>query len=179
MNNLAHIKLLALDFDGVMTDNSVYIFEDGTEAVQCSRADGEGIKLLKAAGIEVIVITAESRSVLAEKRCAKLGVQCLVSQNKLASLKEFIGYRIAFGQVAYIGNDLSDLECLQAVGYPAIPRNLEPSLAKTLGPLFCPYDDHTYCAHDAPIAYMIQRQGGRGAVREVCDMILEAKLVAP
>ena len=177
MNNLAHITLLALDFDGVMTDNSVYIFEDGTEAVQCSRADGEGIKLLKAAGIEVIVITAETRSVFAEKRCAKLGIQCLVSQNKLASLKEFIGYRIAFGQVVYIGNDLSDLECLRAVGHPAIPWDVEPSLTKALGPLFCPKDRHTLCSHGARVAYMIQRQGGRGAVREVCDMILEAKLV--
>lgn len=160
MRSLSDVRLLALDFDGVLTDNSVYVFEDGREAVRCSRADGIGIQRLKALGVEVIVISSEANPVVAA-RCAKLGVLSWHGRkDKLAVLWAHCALnKVPLTHVAYLGNDVNDLDCLRAVGFPFVVDDVEPSSMLELNP--------------QPL--WLTRRGGRGAVRELCDMITAAK----
>ena len=72
---LSDIDLVILDFDGVLTDNRVYVMEDGREAVACHRGDGWGIGILQQAGIEVIILSTESNPVVSA-RAEKLGIEC-------------------------------------------------------------------------------------------------------
>ncbi len=154
---LAGIKLLVLDFDGVMTDNRVLVSEDGREAVFCHRGDGMGLARLRADGVEAVVLSTEKNKVVAA-RCRKLGLECVHgSDDKLAELKAFASRRaLDRRDIAYVGNDLNDLACLQWVGLPvavadAMPDVLQAALRVT------------------------DRRGGHGAVREVCDWILAAR----
>ncbi len=154
---LADIQLLVLDFDGVMTDNRVSVDQEGTESVWCNRGDGWGLARLKDYGLEVIVISTEANPVVAA-RCRKLGLECHQgSSDKLASLRAAVGKRnLGPASVAYVGNDVNDLECLRWVGVPIVVADAWP----TLGPL---------------ARLTTTRRGGFGAVREVAEWILEAK----
>ncbi len=150
-----HIRLLALDFDGVMTDNRVLVDQDGRESVWCHRGDGYGIGLLKKAGVEVVVISMEPNPVVAA-RCRKLDIPCIHDcTDKLSALKNLAGQKnLGPAEIAFVGNDLNDLEGLRWVGTPiavadAVPEIL--SIAK----------------------YVTTRNGGFGAVREVADWILK------
>ncbi len=107
------IQLIAFDFDGVFTDNMVYTFEDGREAVKCSRSEGLGIQKLKDQGIDMVVISTEVNSVVAA-RCRKLGLQCIHGcENKLSTLMEIAEQKnISLDHVAYVGNDINDIPCL-------------------------------------------------------------------
>ena len=146
------VKLIAFDFDGVLTDNRVYVFEDGKEAVVCSRSDGIGLRKLDRLGIDKVVISSESNSVVRE-RCGKLNIPCFSgAENKLDVLTKLAEEReIALSRVAFVGNDVNDLECLRAVGVPIVVQD----------------------AHDEVVPYARYRTvkpGGLGAVREVCDV---------
>lgn len=112
-----NIKLLVSDFDGVMTDNKVLVREDGVEHVFCNRSDGLGIHYIKAIGIDVIVLSTEENKVV-NARCQKLNIECYQGKlDKLACLKEIIARReLKASEVAYVGNDINDLECLKHVG---------------------------------------------------------------
>ncbi len=149
------VKLLALDFDGVLTTNQVYVFEDGSEAVICSRADGVGIAKVKALGIYVVVISAETSPVV-EARCQKLRLDFWAGvENKLQVLEAVASSRgIALADVAYVGNDVGDLECLKAVGHPYVVADAMPEVR--------------------PHATTLSHKGGEGAVREVCELIYKA-----
>lgn len=168
--NWAQVRLLVTDFDGVHTDDAVYVDQDGRETVRCLRADGYGISRLKAAGIPVVVLSAEVNPVV-YARCQKLdivGYQGVTASKRamLDPICERAGVELS--EVCYMGNDLNDLECLQAVGFPVVVRNAEPALRKAL-----PFPA---AAHLAPEPfYLTERAGGYGAVREVCDRILEAR----
>ncbi len=146
------VKLLALDFDGVLTTNQVYVFEDGSEAVICSRADGVGIAKVRALGIQVIVISAETSPVVGA-RCDKLGLLYYQGiKDKLAILASVADRAgIDLADVAYVGNDVGDLDCLKAVGHPYVVADAEREILKH--------------------GQILQRGGGYGAVRDVCDRI--------
>lgn len=148
------IKLLALDFDGVMTDNRVLVDQDGREAVMCHRGDGLGIGLLKKAGIEVLVLSMETNPVVAA-RCRKLKIDCLQEcEDKLSALQQrAAALGLTPRQVAFVGNDINDLECLRWVGLPIAVADAEPTVRKAA-------------------AYVTHRPGGFGAVREVAEKIL-------
>jgi len=151
------IRLLALDFDGVLTDNYVYVDQHGTELVRCTRSDSLGINLAKAAGVEVVVISTETNPVV-ERRCRKLGIECLQGHSdKAAVLKQLMQARgIDPARVAYVGNDVNDLGCLQSVGLPiAVPD----AVAEV----------------KAAARLITQAKGGESAVREVCDLIVAMK----
>jgi len=151
------IRLLVLDFDGVLTDNLVEVNEDGVESVRCSRADGMGIAEVKRAGIEVVVLSTERNPVVAA-RCRKLNISHLQGlDDKLAALRALAGERgLDARQVAYIGNDRNDLECMQWAGLPiAVADAVEEVRGIAV--------------------YVATRPGGQGAVREVCDLIVETK----
>ncbi len=146
------IQLIAFDFDGVFTDNMVYTFEDGREAVRCSRSEGLGIQKVKDHGIDMVVISTEVNSVVAA-RCRKLGLQCIHGcENKLSALMEIAEQKnISMDHVAYVGNDINDIPCLRHAGFPVVVHDAHPDV---LG--FA--------------RFRTTRPGGHGAVREICDL---------
>lgn len=153
---LAAIRLLVLDFDGVMTDNRVLVAQDGTEAVLCHRGDGWGIARLKERGVTIVVISTEVNRVV-EARCRKLGLDFVQAcDDKLSELKRLAGrLGLGPGQVAYVGNDVNDLECLGWVGMPIIVADAMPEVRG--------------------VARLVtSRPGGYGAVREVADWLIAA-----
>ena len=150
------IKLIAFDFDGVFTDNLVYVFEDGREAVRCCRSDGIGLERLAEAGITSVIISTEANPVVSA-RARKLRIQCVQNcRDKRATLEALATESgVALARVAFVGNDVNDLACLQAVGLPIVVRDAHPDVI--------------------PFAKLRTRaRGGRGAVREVCDLFVRA-----
>jgi|SRR5919109_3423395 N-acylneuraminate cytidylyltransferase len=151
------IQMLALDFDGVMTDNRVLVDQDGREAVMVHRGDGWGIARLAEAGTEVVVVSTETNPVVAA-RCRKLNIEAVQgSDDKLASLKVLARARgLDPGQIAYVGNDVNDHACMDWVGVPIAVADAVPEVR-------------------AAARRVTTRSGGRGAVREVADWILAAR----
>ncbi len=154
---LRHVRLLVLDFDGVMTDNRVLVLEDGREAVLCSRGDGMGIGLLTAAGVPVAVLSKEVNPVVGA-RCRKLGIPHVQGiDDKIGELRKMAAERrISLAEIAYMGNDVNDLACMEAAGVAIAPADSHP-LALRIA-------DFTTTAN-----------GGFGAVREVCDLLVEVQ----
>ncbi|MGK7872271.1 MAG: SIS domain-containing protein [Xenococcaceae cyanobacterium] len=158
--NLSQVKLLILDFDGVLTDNRVLVSQDGTESVWCNRGDGWGIARLKEKGIEILVLSTETNQVV-RTRCQKLGIDCIHGcDDKLAALKQIVGERsLELENVAYIGNDVNDLACMSYVGIPIAVADAVPEIKN--------------------VARIITtNRGGYGAVREFADLILKALTVS-
>lgn len=153
----AGIKLLVLDFDGVMTDNMVYVFQDGREAVRCNRSDGLGIGMVRRAGVEVVVISTEANPVVSA-RCKKLKIECVQNcSDKLAALRNVAGrLGVSMAQTAFVGNDVNDLPCLMAVGLAVAVRDC-------LGDII----PHVH--------YRTENIGGHGAVREICDLLRKSR----
>lgn len=150
-------RLVAFDFDGVFTDNTVYVSEDGTESVRCWRSDGLGLRKLERLGIELVILSTEKNSVV-RRRADKLGIECRHGlDDKLAALEALLRERgHALEQVAYVGNDINDRECLTHVGLPIVVADAHPDV-RELGML------------------RTRTRGGRGAVREICDLFEEVR----
>lgn len=154
IERLRQIGLLVLDFDGVFTDNRVYVSGSGEESVCCDRSDSLGLSYLKKAGLPILVLSTETHPVVAQ-RCRKLGLECLSGQgNKLIALQTLLTQRgLSWEQVAYMGNDLNDLDCLRRVGLAIAPSDAHPQIR---------------C-----VAKLLTRQaGGHGAIRQVADWYL-------
>lgn len=148
------VKLLALDFDGVLTDNRVHVSEDGREAVVCNRSDGDALRRLMAAGVHAVVLSSEANPVVAA-RCRKLGVACKHGLgDKTAALREAVD-RAGCGleEVAYVGNDVNDIPCMDLVGTPVAVADAAPEVL-------------------AKAAVVLRSAGGLGAVREICELIM-------
>lgn len=152
--NFAQIKLLVCDFDGVMTNNTVIVDENGKESVICNRADYLGIELLKRKGIEVIVISKEKNKVV-KMRCDKLNVHCIHgTDDKLSVLKrEMVKRNLIQEEVCFVGNDINDIECIRYAGIGIAVNDSYPEVKKVAD-------------------IIIKNKGGEGAVREVADIIL-------
>ena len=149
-----NIKFLILDFDGVLTDNRVYVNQHGEETVACHRGDGWGIKLLKEASIEVIVLSTESNPVVSV-RTDKLGIKCWQNCNdKGAAVKNLIEEKsINPDNVMYVGNDTNDAEAMALVGFPAAPADAHPDILQ--------------------LAKIITKaKGGYGVVRELATLLI-------
>lgn len=151
-------KILALriaffDFDGVFTDNRVYVFEDGREAVRCTRADGLGLRRLEGAGVTPVILSTESNPVVA-MRAKKLAVECHSGlADKAAHMMAILKERgIGATEASYLGNDINDLGCLSLVGLPMVVADAHADVVGTA-------------------LYRTRLAGGTGAVREVCDLI--------
>jgi len=147
-------SLVVFDFDGVLTDNRVLVMSDGREAVLCDRSDGLGLERLVRAGIPVLVLSSEVDNVV-EARCAKLKVPCLQGiADKWAVLGAYLGEKSYRPEdVIYVGNDVNDVDCLKQVGWGVVVA-----------------DAHREARRAARV--VLRNEGGRGAVREVCDLIL-------
>ena len=109
------IRLIAFDFDGVFTDNMVYVLQDGSEAVRCNRSDGIGLQKLKKLGIETVIISTESNPVVSA-RAQKLKIRCFQNcedkRKTLENVAREIG--ISLDEVAFVGNDINDQPCLDS-----------------------------------------------------------------
>jgi N-acylneuraminate cytidylyltransferase len=146
---------VVLDFDGVFTDNQLVIWEDGREGVICSRSDGWGLAQLRDKGIPLVVISTETNPVVSA-RCRKLDIACIQgAKEKLSLLKEWALQRgLDLADILYVGNDVNDLSCLQAVGYPVAVADAHPSVLSAA-------------------KIVLSSPGGKGALRELSELILE------
>src|SRR5262245_61486469 len=155
---LSQIRLFATDVDGVLTDAGMYYSETGDEWKKFNTRDGMGIKLLQRAGIITAIVTQE-RTKLVARRAEKLAIPELHQgvMDKLAVICEMAArHGLTLSQVAYIGDDINDLEALKAVGFSASPADGMPQVS-------------------AVVDYVCQKKGGEGAVREIIELILEAQ----
>ncbi|MGF1700050.1 3-deoxy-manno-octulosonate-8-phosphatase KdsC [Photobacterium makurazakiensis] len=158
MAKAKEIKLLICDVDGVFSDGRIYMGNDGEELKTFHTRDGYGIKSLMGAGIEIAIITGR-KSAIVENRMSALGIQHIYQgqDNKLAAYDDIVNtLAIAPEHTAYIGDDLIDWPVMEKVGLS-----------------ICVADGHPLLARRADFTTRIQ--GGYGAVREVCDLILEAR----
>ncbi len=121
---LKNIRLIVYDFDGVLTDNKVTLREDGLESVVVNRSDGLAIAMIKEMGIKQLILSKEKNRVV-QARADKLGIALLQGiDNKKKALMDYCGRRnILLENVICIGNDINDLEVMQAVGYPVCPSD--------------------------------------------------------
>lgn len=155
---LAGIRLFALDADGVLTDGGVYVFEDGREFRRFDIKDGLGLKRAMTAGIAVAIISAGGSEAVRQRARTLGNIEVhLTSEDKLATLDSVCGRMgITRDQAAYMGDDLTDLPVLEAVGLPCAPANAAPAVKV--------------------VARLITTAGGGyGAVREVCDLLVAAR----
>lgn len=173
-DKLKNIKVLALDCDGVMTplhidcgvimdlENAMKYndrkFQYVVEIARFNHRDGQGIDLVKEAGIQVVVLT-KQRSGYIDARCFKLGIPYIRAQDKLRGLMDWLEHLhpdIRLEEVAYMGDDVSDIPVLRVVGFPAtVADALDEAKAVSV--------------------YITKKNGGDCAVREVCDLILKAR----
>lgn len=151
------VRLLALDVDGVLTDGDLVYTADGESSKQFHVRDGLGLRLLREQGYAVIVISARGGAAL-ECRLRELGIvaSALGTHDKLTALTSLAaGLGIGLSECAFVGDDLWDLPALRAVGLP-----------------ICVADGHPLVRREA--MYVTEAEGGRGAVREVADLLLAA-----
>ncbi len=152
------IDLIVMDFDGVFTDNNVYVLEDGREAVKCSRGDGMGLGLLKNKGFNMLVFSTEKNPVVTA-RCKKLGIEVIQDvTNKLPALSKVLVERdVSIENVVYIGNDINDLECIIAVGCGIAVNDAVIEVKRNAD-------------------VILQSNGGNGALRELAELIIDNKI---
>ena len=154
LDALRALRLVAFDFDGVFTDNRVIVDQNGIESVICWRGDGIGLSAIRRSGLETVVISTEVNPVVSA-RCKKLGIDChqgcTDKIGTLQSVAERVGCTLR--ETAFMGNDVNDRECLEAVGVPIVVSDAHPDV------------------RDLAL-YTTRAPGGRGAVREVCDLII-------
>jgi 3-deoxy-D-manno-octulosonate 8-phosphate phosphatase (KDO 8-P phosphatase) len=152
------IKLFVCDIDGVFSDGRIYLGNNGEELKAFHTKDGYGIKALGASGVDVAVITGR-KSTIVQTRMTALNVKHIVQgeENKLPALKAMIAsLQLTPEQVAYIGDDMPDFDCLNYVGFSIAVNDAHPAILN-----LCNYT--TYI------------RGGFGAVRETCDLIMQSQ----
>ena len=155
---LKNIKLVATDIDGVWTDARMYVTAEGDFMKAFSTYDGMAVAMLKKKGLIVAILTSENTEIVLA-RAEKLNIE-EVYVDEHEKLKRLIyltkKYKISMDEVAYIGDDLNDLQTLQAVGFSALSGN------SPIQDLFTP-------------DYITKRHGGQGAFREFADIILNSQ----
>ena len=154
---LKNLRVIICDFDGVLTDNKVYVDQQGREMVCCSRADGLAFNLLSRTHIRAFILTTEKNPVVA-RRAEKIKVPLVYGGfNKLAALKK-LAKRGGFSldQVLYVGNDVNDLEAMLACAWKV-----------------CPSDSYSGIKKIANI--VLSTKGGNGVVSELVEYILDKK----
>jgi 3-deoxy-D-manno-octulosonate 8-phosphate phosphatase (KDO 8-P phosphatase) len=157
-DKLKNIRLLLLDVDGVMTDGGIIYDANGLETKRFNVKDGHGIKMLQRYGVEVGIITGRN-SIVVDNRAKELGIS-LVYQGSLKKIESYEDIKLKTGitdeQIAFMGDDVIDVPVLRKVGFSATPLDALPEVL-------------------AVVDYVATRNGGCGAVREVCDHILKAR----
>ena len=153
--NKKNIQLIVYDFDGVMTNNKVIVSEDGRESIIANRSDGLGVELLKKKGIKQIILSTESNDVVSA-RAKKLDLTVIYAcKDKKNILKRYCKkMKYDLSNVAYVGNDINDLDAMKMVGYPIAPADAHIEIKK--------------------ISKIITKtMGGDGVIRELLDIFME------
>ncbi|MDC0319025.1 HAD hydrolase family protein [Verrucomicrobia bacterium] len=151
------ISLIIYDFDGIMTDNKVYIDQNGNETVQVNRADGLGVAEIKKLGLQQIIVSTEMNPVVSV-RAKKLNLPYLQGvENKSFAISKFCKQKkISMNNVAYVGNDINDYEAM-----------------KIVGTTFCSADAHQKIKQISH--HVLMSKGGEGVVREILDILTRKK----
>jgi N-acylneuraminate cytidylyltransferase len=155
---LRKIKLLIMDVDGVMTDAGMYYSEKGDELKRFNARDGKGVEFLRYEGIKTAIFTGENTSLVAA-RAKKLKVDILIqgAGDKASVLRKIVKkYRLKLENIAYIGDDINDYEVMEMVGFSAVPAD-------------------GILANKRIASYICTKKGGEGCIREVCDLLIEAR----
>lgn len=152
-----NIRMACFDVDGTLTDGRLYYDHDGNESKAYFVHDGLGLKLLQQHGIHPVLITARN-SLSAMRRGNDLGIDTQIAVgDKLASVRKLCELRgIGMEQVAFMGDDLPDLAPISAAGLAVAPANAHPWIAER-------------------VHWITRAEGGRGATRELCDVLLAAQ----
>jgi len=150
---IKEIKLIIYDFDGVMTDNKVYVDQEGHEMVQVNRADGLAVDKIKKLGIKQIIISTEKNAVVLA-RARKLKLTCLHGiEFKKKAMKDYCKTNnISLKQTAFVGNDFNDKEAMEIAGVT-----------------FCPADAHKSIKSISD--HVLKTKGGDGVIRELLDLL--------
>jgi YrbI family 3-deoxy-D-manno-octulosonate 8-phosphate phosphatase len=154
---LERVRLAVFDFDGVFTDNRVWVNERGEEMLAFSRSDGLGLRRLDDVGVRYLILSLEQNPIVGA-RAQKLRVDFVHGvADKLSVLRERTdALGVALEETAYVGNDINDEDCLRSVGVPVVPSDAWPEVK--------------------PLArWVLSRPGGAGCVREFCDGVWEAQ----
>jgi N-acylneuraminate cytidylyltransferase len=151
------VDAVVTDFDGVHTDDTVRVDQNGRESVTVSRSDGMGVSLLRAAGIPLLILSTEANPVVAA-RARKLGVDVRqAAADKAAVLREWADdHGIPLSRIAYLGNDVNDLTCLELVGWPVAVPEAHPLVLSAA-------------------RVVLDSRGGDGAVRDLAERVLAAR----
>lgn len=151
------IELIVCDFDGVVTDNSVITDQDGKESVLASRSDSMHIKTLKEQGVDFLILSSEPNPVV-QARAKKMGVEAIHGvgmQDKGRVMREALAKRnVKAEHVIYLGNDLNDLPCFEIAGWAVAVADAYPEVIRAAD-------------------YVLTKKGGHGAIRELCEIILQ------
>lgn len=153
-----NIKLFICDIDGVFSDGRIYLGNDGEELKAFHTKDGYGIKALGASGVDVAVITGRQSNIV-QTRMTALNVKHIVQgqEDKLPALKAMAkSLNLSPEQIAYIGDDMPDFQCLNYVGMSIAVSDAHPAILNIAN-------------------YVTYTRGGFGAVREVCDLIMQSQ----
>lgn len=158
LDKAARIRLVIFDVDGVLTDGSLFLGDDGQEYKAFNSRDGHGMKMLQSNGVEIAIITGRSSQVVSH-RMASLGIEH-VYQGARDKAPAYVELRDKLGlndaQVAYVGDDVVDLPVMRRVGLAIAVQ-----------------DAHTLVKKHAH--WQTPSRGGRGAARDVCELLLEAQ----
>jgi len=156
MQELATVKLVIFDFDGVFTKNCVVVSQDGSESVECSRLDGLGLSALRDVGIDSMVLSTEKNTVVS-KRCSKLGISCLQDVKNKSDVVIATAHEkgVSLDHVMFLGNDINDKSALDVVGFPVGVIDSHPSILDS-------------------VSFLTNLKGGEGCVRALCDLLVEA-----
>ncbi|MGI3785941.1 MAG: cytidylyltransferase domain-containing protein [Janthinobacterium lividum] len=151
------VDVVITDFDGVHTDDSALVDSAGTESVRVSRSDGLGVERLQAAGVPLLIVSKETNAVV-RARAAKLHVEVVSGVERKAEvvLRWLAEHDVAPDRVAYVGNDVNDLDVMAVVGWPVAVADARPEVRRAA-------------------RLVLARPGGAGAVRELCDLVLSAR----
>jgi len=158
MNSKNNIKLVATDIDGVWTDAKMYYTENGDFMKSFNTYDGMAVQLLREKNIETVIITSENSNIVLQ-RAKKLNIENVTigEKNKLKRIKKICADKnINLNEVAYIGDDINDIDVLKEVGFSALTSN--SPIKKQI-----------------KVDYITNRKGGDGAFREFVDLILKEK----
>jgi N-acylneuraminate cytidylyltransferase len=151
------VRLIVFDFDGVMTDNRVWVDQDGREMVAANRSDSMGLKRLRNTGVQAMVLSTEVNPVVTA-RCRKMDLPVVQGlEDKALVLKKYLEVeQIDPSQVVYVGNDINDLGCFPLVGCAVVVADAQPEAMQQAD-------------------MVLSQRGGHGAVREICDLIFQRK----
>ena len=150
------VDLLVFDFDGVLTDNRVYVFDDGREAVSCNRSDGLGFDMFRLHGVAALILSTETNPVVS-RRAEKLKVPVLQgSSDKAASLQSYCAEQgVDPARTLFVGNDVNDRGAMEHAGLSACPADSHPSILGLAD-------------------WILPLPGGKGALRSMSDILMAA-----